>query len=117
MKRNPALTADLIEALRLLAADAEVQRASLPIGVAMPDEVGLTYLDAFAVVDHEQLPASAHRALDELAAALEMILTDDSRSDLGPESLATSSAWADVRHSAAALLSQLGAPFQAPRLR
>jgi hypothetical protein len=106
---------DLIEALRLLAAPAEVQVSVLPKWVALPDEVALTFFDAYEVLE-PNLPDSLAPMLEHIAERINARDLSSEADQWDPETLARSEQWEDYRRLARSALTALNVPYQRPRL-
>jgi hypothetical protein len=105
---------NLINALRLAAAPRDVQVATLPDFVAIADEVALSVLDAYEVIDTWALSAGARKAL---AAILRIIRRLPLYSPAMWE-VATldSPPYEELRARAMTMLSEIGAAYEPPRL-
>lgn len=109
----------LIQSLQLLAADYQTQLRIFPSFVHVPDELALTFDDAFLLVEqtqrvellNEQQAGSLHQ-LDELLSAM----SDESESLWTLDALQHSPEWQHIRCLAKALLAAFGIPQQAPTL-
>ncbi|MBV8759687.1 MAG: hypothetical protein JO257_20530 [Deltaproteobacteria bacterium] len=102
----------LIEALRLLAAPAAVQRSVLPTHVAVADEVAMIFSDELVAATESTAaqPANVRRMLEALDELLNTVSQDAGAWDID---LAV---WTDVRLQARAILDALGAAVVPPTL-
>jgi hypothetical protein len=104
--------AQLVEALRLVAAPAAVQQAALPPFVVVADEIALTYHDAYLLAD--QVAAAGLVTAQDLARLAELDAHFDALTARGDptlwttDALRTVPAWEEARRLAATLLAALG---------
>jgi hypothetical protein len=103
----------LVEALRLLAAPADVQIGLFPAWVAIPDEVAVTFEDAYVVVDKSALSEEAIPMVEQVARRLETLdMPYADRWD--PSVLARSEDWRGIRLLAMSALAALGTEYRPP---
>jgi hypothetical protein len=105
----------LIQATRLLAAEAEVQIQSLPSFVHIPDELALTFGDCFLTVKSKPKDVGLDDATTEKMYQIDELLAEmSSRTDLWTlDSLRNSPEWQRVRQEAQSCLLMLN-EAQAP---
>jgi hypothetical protein len=106
----------LIEALRLLAAPFPVHVRVLPRWVVVPDEVALTFDDAYAVADLTNVPQEAVALLKAIDSDLSRMSEDSSGDSWTLEGLERASSWASLRAKAMAALTALGTAYSDPSI-
>ena len=108
----------LIEGLRLLAADYEIQAAVLPNSVHKPDEVAMTFGELFLLGEHilraGLIDDDTYKRLRELNALLDRM--SDRKELWTMDGLRKRLEWTEVRHMARDLLRRLGMPVTRPNL-
>lgn len=113
---EPNVPLNLIEALRLLAASPLEQRNALPDWVAIPDEVAMTFGDAYDTIDLAGLPPSSLIVLEGIDRRLSAIQAEEGYDGWDAHALESSESWQELRELAKATLEALGATYEAPRL-
>ena len=109
----------LIQSLQLLAADYNVQKESLPDFVHVPDEVILTFNEAFMCIDQlfdDNLITKKQK--DELS-KLDRFLSKFDKFGAYPsalKSLESSQEWKDIRKKSLEILKSLGYKKEKPNL-
>lgn len=106
---------ELVEALRLLAAPYVDQVAALPMGVAIPDEVALTFDDAFGIVERSTLPDEVLQLLLEIDADLTSMSQRPSGELWQLSALAEDASWDRLRSKARLVLTAMGEENPSPR--
>lgn len=112
-------TKRLVEAIRLLAMDAETQFSLLPDFVCVPDELATTFCDAFDVIGR-YLPEIWGNEVTSLCQAL--YTTFDQMTSEAPEEFFSDDAvrhdqrWQNVREQAKTILSKVNLPPATPAL-
>jgi hypothetical protein len=108
----------LVQSLQLLAADYEEQVKALPEFVDVPDEIALTFNEAYLLIenfDKEGLMTTSQKMdLRQIDSALEQMSKGEDVWTLN--ALKTSSQWEDVRLLASNALKAFNIPKQAPDL-
>lgn len=109
----------LVEAARLLAADPQVQEASLPSFVHVPDELLLTFGDAFLLAPRALEAGAITEEQFRMAAQLDRACEQTEVPEHYPDALEAvrqSASWAILREQANALLDSLGEERRPPDL-
>jgi hypothetical protein len=110
------LAANLVEALKLLAAPYEDQIAALPSFVVVADELALEFDAAYSALEPSELPASVVPALGELDAELDR-LSSASRVDAWSlDAVQHGADWAAIRERANRILAILSIPYDRPSI-
>jgi hypothetical protein len=98
----------LVSALQLLAADYDDQVKALPEFVHVPDELALTFDDAYVLLPRLR---AAHLVDDDAVHQLEQLHDKlASISAWTPEALRSDPTWLEIRRQASVVLDGLGAP-------
>lgn len=104
----------LIEALKLMACDAETQIAAFPDGVVVADEIALIFDDELRAAALEHYPAAVREGFRAIDATLSAMASDPARWTI--DGLRSAEAWHSLRASAAHLLAALGCTIGPPDL-
>jgi hypothetical protein len=100
----------LVEALQLVASDADVQVASLPNFVHVPDEIALTYWEAYQLTDELEskrvITPDLKAEMNRLNAHFDAMSLDKSLWTL--DQLAMSPKWEETRVLARSILKRMG---------
>lgn len=108
----------LLQSLRLVASPSEVQITSVPQFASMPDEVALTFNDAYLIapqlLDENLISIQAFDLLKELVELFEKMSKDKSLWTLGK--LESDTAWKRSRELALKALQELDEPYGRPNL-
>jgi len=109
----------LVEAARLLAADPHVQESSLPSFVQVPDELLLTFSEAFhlaaGALESGAITEEQFRLAAQLDRACARMKVEENHPD-ALQSVHRSPTWARLREQASALLDALGEERLPPNL-
>lgn len=109
----------LVEAIRLLAADTEIQFSILPDFVCVPDELAITFCDAYDVLSI-YLPQIWGLETSSLCGAISTAF--DTMTAEAPEDFFSETAvrhdqrWQDIREQARVILTKLNLPITTPDL-
>jgi hypothetical protein len=99
---------NLVGALRLMASPYDAQVAALPPSVALPDEVGLLFEDAYRVLEADLLPVVVRPHLARIADRLQA-MEERPREDLWTaDALRNAPDWEELRRDAMASLNAWG---------
>jgi hypothetical protein len=113
--------ARLVDATRLLAADADMQIGVFPDFVHIPDELALTFDDAFLLCAQLERSGHLNRAQIEALGCIDEALTElTNRRDPSMWTLAAiheSFEWQEIRAKARAALDVMGVTMEPPTLR
>ncbi len=110
----------LVQSIRLLAADYEIQIRSFPGFVHIPDELALTYNDCFLLANQMAKAGLLNERqlarLKELDEVLEGMSEKESEELWTLDALKKNAEWQDIRFMASELLVLLGWKKQRPNL-
>ena len=111
---------EIVESLRLLGSDFDVQVSVLPKFVHIPDEIALTFGDAFLLADQVlsagQITQPQYSKLKEIDDALDGMSGHDHAELWTLEAMQNGPEWKRLRSMARAALLELGAPLLRPNL-
>lgn len=109
---------NLLQSLRLVAAPPEIQISSMPQFVSLPDEIALTFNDAYLIssqlVDENIISIQAFLLLKELSELFDNMSQDKSLWTL--QKLENDNSWKLSRQLAIKVLQELDEPFGRPNL-
>ena len=108
--------AELIEALRLLAAPFEEQVDVLPDFVGVASEIALSFDDAYEVLDVSSLQPVLVAHLERIDSALDQMSADPHSDFWTLASLGTSPVWIGLRQEALAALQSIGLEYARPHI-
>jgi len=111
---------ELIESLRLLGSDFDVQVGVLPKFVHIPDEIALTYGDAFLLADQVlsagRITQGQYSRLKEIDDVLDSMSGHDYAELWTLEAMQNGPEWKRLRSMARETLQELGMPLLRPNL-
>lgn len=109
---------NLIQSLRLVASPSETQISSLPEFVHVPDEIALTYNNAYLIaprlLNEKMISLKAYEMLKFLDVLFEKM--SDDKSLWTNEKLERSELWGKARIMACTILDEMKEPYVAPDL-
>src|SRR5918994_5185077 len=107
---------NLVETLRLMASPYPEQVAALPEWVAIPDEVGLLFEDAYGVLESDEFPPDVQPLLEAINERLSSMM-DQPRDVLWTRlALEIAPEWEMLRQEARRTLDAWRMPMQPPRI-